>query len=86
MSNAQKWVSVTYAPFNVREAIRMIRGDMPAEAVCSFLEGMVSTWPTRGEIAMAAYRSGGSKEDAAAVEFAGREVAARVLAEMEPHA
>ncbi len=81
--DVNKWISVVYAPFNVREATRMIRGGMPAEAVCSFLEQMVATWPQRSDVALAAYRDTGTIEAAKAVEYAGREIAARVLAEID---
>ncbi len=83
--NVQTWINVVYMPFNVREAVRMLRSDMDRDAIANFLESCVSSWPNPRQVAMGAFMDGQNKDHAIAVESAGREIAARITAEMEPH-
>ncbi len=83
--SVQTWINVVYMPYNVREAVRMLRSDMDRTAIANFLESCVASWPTPRQVAMGAFMDGQNKDAAIAVESAGREIAARVTAEMEPH-
>lgn len=81
MSKEAPWISVVYLPFNIREAVRMLRSDMDREAVANFLESAVSSWPTANEIAIAACYTTDSKDVGISVASAHREIVSRILAE-----